>query len=95
MIQLNGTSIELEGPVTLESFCQLRELTRPHIGQAGSDWTVDWKNVKEVDSTALALIFAWQRESAAHGKQTRNMNLPPNLKSLAELYGISDLIPAA
>lgn len=93
MIQVNGTSIELEGPITLESFCQLREATKAHIGP--SDWTVNWKNVKEVDSTALALIFTWQRESAVHGKQTRNINLPANLKSLAELYGISDLIPVA
>jgi phospholipid transport system transporter-binding protein len=93
MIQVNGTSIELEGPITLESFCELRAATQPHIGQA--DWTVDWKNVKEVDSTALALILAWQRESAVHGKQIRNINLPANLKSLAELYGVSELIPTA
>jgi phospholipid transport system transporter-binding protein len=93
MIQVNGTSIELEGPITLESYCQLRGATKPYIGQ--SEWTINWKDVTEVDSTALALIFAWQRESALHGKQTHNINLPANLKSLAELYGISDLIPMA
>ena len=93
MIQVNGTSIELEGAITLESFCKLRAATEPHIGE--SDWTINWKNVKVVDSTALAVIFAWQRESAARGKQTRNINLPANLKSLAELYGISDLIQVA
>jgi phospholipid transport system transporter-binding protein len=93
MIQVNGTSIELEGPVTLESFCELRAAIKPHIGE--SNWTVDWKTVKEVDSTALALILAWQRESAIQSRQIRNINLPANLKSLAELYGISDLIPVA
>jgi phospholipid transport system transporter-binding protein len=93
MIQVNGTSIELEGPITLESFCKLREATEPHIGE--SDWTINWTNVKDVDSTALALILAWQRESTLRGKRIHNINLPGNLKSLAELYGISDLIPVA
>jgi phospholipid transport system transporter-binding protein len=92
MISINGNVIAIEGPVTLENICQLREEVRQHIGQV--DWTLDWSGVKEVDSTALSLILAWQRESAGQGKQTRNINLPANLRSLAELYGVSDLIPA-
>jgi phospholipid transport system transporter-binding protein len=92
MIHVNGSSIDIEGPVIIDNFCQLREAAKPYIGQG--DWTVNWGGVKEVDSTALALILAWQRESALHHKRTRNVNLPANLKSLAELYGLSDLIAA-
>jgi len=92
MIRVNGTAIDIEGPVILDNFCQLREEARPYIGQA--DWTVNWGGVEEVDSAALALLLAWQRESTLHRKRTRNINLPANLKSLAELYGLSDLIAA-
>lgn len=91
MIRVEGNTMAIEGAVTLDNICQLRETAKSNIGQA--DWTVDWSGVKEVDSTALSLILAWQRESADHGKQIHNVNLPANLQSLAELYGVVELIP--
>lgn len=90
MIDVNGSVLALSGPVTIATHVALRSTAASHIGQ--SDWTVDWTKVTEVDSSALSLIFAWQRMSLAANKSVRNLNLPANLQSLAELYGVADLI---
>jgi len=92
MIDVNGTVLALSGPVTIATHAALRSAAASHIGQG--DWTIDWANVTEVDSSALSLIFAWQRASLETNKTIRNLNLPSNLQSLAELYGVADLIPS-
>jgi len=91
MIEAEGGVLKLAGPVTIETHTKLRSNAAPHIGQ--SDWTVDWSKVTEVDSSALSLVFVWQRTSLEKGKSLRNSNFPGNLEALAELYGVAELIP--
>ena len=54
--------------------------------------TVDLAGVTEVDSSALSLLLEWRREAVRNGREIRYRNLPANLKSLAELYGVTELI---
>lgn len=91
-IQIDDSVLKLHGPVTIETHVAWRNNAAPHIGLA--DWAIDWAQVTDVDSSALSLIFGWQRVSQAQGKTIRNLNLPANLKSLAELYGVAELLPA-
>jgi phospholipid transport system transporter-binding protein len=90
MIQVDGAVLKLSGPVTIETHVAMRVSAALHIGQ--DDRTIDWSNVTDVDSSALSLVFAWQRASLAGGKSIRNLNLPHNLKSLAELYGVAEMV---
>lgn len=53
----------------------------------------DLSQLKTVDSAAIATLLAWQRASAAGGKHLIFRNFPPNLRSLADLYGVSELLP--
>ena len=55
----------------------------------------DLSAVAEVDSSGLAVIFGWQRAADAQGKKVRIAHPPANLVSLAELYGVSALLPLA
>ncbi len=52
----------------------------------------DFAAVRHVDSSALALILACQREAVRAGEQLDCVNLPDNLRSLARLYGVDVLI---
>lgn len=54
--------------------------------------TIDFQNVKEIDSSGVALLLHWRREATKLGKALRYVHLPPNLAALAELYGVTDLI---
>jgi len=51
--------------------------------------------VKEVDSSGLTVVFGWVRAAKTQGKTARISNPPQNLLSLAELYGVTELLPLA
>jgi len=55
----------------------------------------DLAAVGEVDSSALTVIFGWQRAAVRAGKTIRIDNPPPNLLTLAELYGVAEFLPLA
>ena len=54
---------------------------------------IDLGQVSDVDTTAVSLLFEWQRQAQARQSTISFSNLPDNLASLAKLYGVSDLIP--
>lgn len=45
-----------------------------------------------VDSAAVATLLAWQRAARERGTALKFSNLPVNLKSMIELYGVADLL---
>ena len=59
---------------------------------AGGQTEIDLAQLTTVDSAGVATLLAWQR--AAHARQRTLIfrNLPAGLRSLAELYGVSDLL---
>jgi len=57
------------------------------------DPVFDLSGVAEVDSSGLAVLFGWQRAAAACGKTMRVANPPASLVSLAEVYGVTELLP--
>ena len=53
---------------------------------------IDLANVTDIDSSAVALLLHWRREATRLGKALRYVHLPQNLVSLAQLYGVDDMI---
>ncbi len=58
----------------------------------GGDVAFDLAAVKQVDSAAVALLLAWQREAQAANSRIVLTNVPPALTSLASLYGVDGLL---
>ncbi|HEV7476702.1 MAG TPA: STAS domain-containing protein [Burkholderiales bacterium] len=85
--------IVLSGPVTLANVAQVLEEGRRHLAEGAA--TVDLAEVSELDSSALALLLAWLREAKAAGRALAFTNLPESLQTIARLYGVQDLLPAA
>lgn len=93
MIACGNGRCTVQGPITLERVVALLAegnglFTAPQV-------TVDLAAVTEVDSSALSLMLEWRREAGRNGRSIRYVNLPANLKSLAELYGVTDLLGEA
>jgi phospholipid transport system transporter-binding protein len=57
--------------------------------------SVDLAEVGELDSSALALLLAWLREAKRRDRALEFRNLPQGLTTIAALYGVADLLPAA
>ena len=92
MIRREGAKITLSGPVTLANAAQVLEEGRQHLAQGAR--TVDFGEVTEMDSTALALALAWLREARAAKRELELANLPAAMQTLSRLYGVENLLSA-
>jgi phospholipid transport system transporter-binding protein len=70
-----------------------RELTAAVSSRgAGSDFAVDASALREVDSSALALLLDLHRQAQARGLRFTVGGVPPRLRQLAVLYGVEGLL---
>jgi phospholipid transport system transporter-binding protein len=53
---------------------------------------VDCAPLAQFDSSALAVLLAWERAAQARGIAFEIVNLPAGLASLAQAYGVDTLI---
>jgi phospholipid transport system transporter-binding protein len=97
-VSTNGTVIEGEGalfrvrgPITMDNVQAVLEQGGAKLGTG--DITIDLGGVTEVDSSAVSLLLQWVREAQAGGRRVTYANLNSNVKSLAVLYGVIDLLP--
>jgi phospholipid transport system transporter-binding protein len=61
---------------------------------AGGAHSVDCAPLTQFDSSALAVLLAWQRAASARGAAFDIVNLPAGLASLAQAYGVDTLLSA-
>lgn len=80
------------GPMTLPLAKQLLDAGRKVFDR--NDAVIDLQRVQEVDSTGLAIMLEWMRSAQRHNHRLSFINIPDNLKSLADVYGVSELLPA-
>ncbi len=92
MIECDESQCRLQGAVTVDNAASLLVQLKPHLERGIS--TLDLAAVEQVDSAALALIFSSLRQSRAAGHELRLAGLPANIMTLAELYGVAELLPA-
>lgn len=91
MIRSLDGRVLVEGAMNHDAAKSLLEDGR--AGMLKGETLFDLSGVSEVDSSGLAVIFGWQRAAQEQGKTVRVANAPANLLSLAELYGVSALLP--
>ena len=91
MIKQAGTTAALDGAMTLPGATALLAEGVALISRTTD--TFDLAAVDEVDSSGLAVLFGWVREAKRQGKTIKVSNPPKDLLSLAEVYGVSELLP--
>ena len=92
MIERDGNQLRVRGALTIANAAALCEAGKQQFGDG--DLVVDLAAVTEVDSAALSLLFEWRRAAREKNLRIAFRNLPESLKSLAELYGLTDLVAA-
>ena len=90
-ISVEGGRVRISGPVTFATAAELGAAAEQFLA---GDVVVDLAAVTEVDSSALSLLFEWQRTAKRRQHTVSFCNLPASLASLAALYGVTELIPA-
>ena len=92
MITCEGNCCRIAGAVTVDSVSDLLRKLQPHFAN-GVD-VLDFSAVETADSSILALIFSAMRHTRHAGNTLSLVGLPASTTTLADLYGVSELLPA-
>ena len=92
MIACEGTRCRISGAVTVDNVGGLLRELQPQIVE-GVD-TLDFSGVETADSAALAFVFSAMRQARQAGRSLACTGLPASFTTLAELYGVAELLPA-
>jgi phospholipid transport system transporter-binding protein len=92
MISCEGERCRVQGPITMGNVTAVLAESSKLFTSAAV--VVDLAGVTDVDSAAVSLLLEWRREAAKANRRIDYTNVPANLKSLAELYGVSHFIGA-
>ena len=90
-VERAGSRLTVVGNMTMDTAADI--LSQGVSGLAVGVSEFDLSGVTEMDSSGLAVLFGWHRAAQAQGKPFRVYNPPRNLISLAEVYGVSGLLP--
>ncbi|MRR50664.1 MAG: STAS domain-containing protein [Rhodocyclaceae bacterium] len=93
MIRDLGDRVEVSGSMTLPDAAKLFEAGNALLGRAGV--VFDLQAVSQIDSSGLAVLFGWERTARRNGNTIRIVNPPQTLLSLADVYGVGDMLPLA
>lgn len=92
MIRQDGNRYSIEGPVTIGTVRAVMDEGASLFNHDG-EVVVDMATVNEVDSSAVSLMLEWLREAESRRQQLHFVNIPSNIRSLAAMYGVQELIP--
>lgn len=93
MIERTGNRLQVSGDVTMATVNALFKegLNLSLNGAADNGVIVDFARLGKVDSSAVSLMLAWLRETQRSNASLKFANVPANLSSLANLYGVAEL----
>ena len=77
--------------IAMSDAAELAAAGRAAIAEGDAEF--DLSAVARCDSSAVAVLLDWQREAAARGVELQVTGVPAAVTSLAEVYGVSALLP--
>ena len=92
MITCEQNTCRISGAVTVDTAGQILRELQPALAQGVA--TLDFSGVASADSSAIALVFSAMRQADAAGRTLTCVGLPDSFQTLAELYGVAELLPA-
>jgi phospholipid transport system transporter-binding protein len=89
-LKVVGDRWKVSGAMTMDSAAQLLDASKPiAMPPAG---VVDLGQVERFDSAGVSLLLAWKRRAAAEGKTLQFAHVPSSTTSLAQLYGVEEML---
>lgn len=93
MIEREAQRLVVTVPMIMANAPALLEAGRAAL-QPGEQ-IFDFSRVAGADSSAIAVMLGWLRSADRSRSTVRFAHIPPGVRSLTELYGVSELIPLA
>ena len=94
--ELPDGALALEGVIDLHDGAELREVARRLLaGSRSQEVWLDCAAVSQSSSVGLSLLLCLLRDARATGKSLRIRHLPAEMRQVAEVYGLLELLPLA
>ena len=93
MIDIEEGRLIVKASMTIVNARGLLEAGRSAL-QSGQQ-VFDFSRVESADSSALAVMLGWLRSAEMSRSTVKFAHIPAGVLSLAELYGVIDLLPLA
>lgn len=93
MIEREGGRLVVKVPLVMANARGLLDAGRSAL-QPGEQ-IFDFSEVSEADSSAIAVMLGWLRWAEQSRSTVAFAHIPAGVRSLAELYGVTDLLPLA
>jgi len=93
MIERTAGCLRVQVPLTMANARGLLEAGR--IALQPGEQIFDFSAVSEADSSAIAVMLGWLRAAELLRSTVKFAHIPDGVRSLAELYGVTDLLPLA
>ena len=93
MIERQNGRLQVTAPLVMANARGLLDAGRSAL-QPG-EVVFDFSAVNEADSAAIAVMLGWLRAADAAGAHVKFAHIPAGVRALAELYGVTDLLPLA
>jgi phospholipid transport system transporter-binding protein len=84
------THWEITGDVLIGTVSQL--LATSKTLSLSNNTVIDFAKVEDIDTSTISLILEWKRRAQLENQSVTYVNLPANLTSLTQLYGVAELI---
>jgi len=81
---------EITGDVLIGTVSQL--LAASKTLSLSNNTVIDFAKVEDIDTATISLILEWKRRAQLENQPVKFVNLPTNLTSLTQLYGVAELI---
>ncbi|MDH2915736.1 MAG: STAS domain-containing protein [Gallionella sp.] len=92
MIARTDNVFMVSGPLTIDS-AKVHQRFPFEQGRSGEQMVVNLAQVEVVDSAAVSLMLSWMRQAKAMNLELSFIHAPTNLRSLVDLYGLSEVLP--
>jgi phospholipid transport system transporter-binding protein len=93
MIEREAGRLLVKVPLTIANARGLLEAGRAAL-QPGEQ-VFDFSAVTEADSSAIAVMLGWLRAAEMLRSDVKFAQIPNGVRALAELYGVTELLPLA
>ncbi|HLO63041.1 MAG TPA: STAS domain-containing protein [Azonexus sp.] len=93
MIERQDGRLLVKAPLTMANAGGLLDAGRSALRPG--EVIFDFSAVDEADSSAIAVMLGWLRAADGAGARVKFAHIPAGVRSLAELYGVADLLPLA
>ena len=91
MIERQAQCLVVKVPMVMANARKLLEAGRAAL-QPGEQ-IFDLGQIAGADSSAIAVMLGWLRVASRSRSTVKFAHIPPGVCSLAELYGVSELLP--